>query len=101
VLAVGIVVWAWSVVLIVTRVPRQELITTGPYSVLKHPLYTAVALLVLPRVGFLVNTWLGALVGIVLYGSSRRFAPMEERELARTFGSAWDAYAKSVKIPWL
>ena len=27
VLAVGVVVWAWSVVLIVTRVPRGELIT--------------------------------------------------------------------------
>jgi protein-S-isoprenylcysteine O-methyltransferase Ste14 len=97
VLAVGVVVWAWSVVLIVGRVPRHELITTGPYAVLKHPLYTAVALLVLPWLGFLVNTWLGALIGIVLYTASRRFAPVEEQELERTFGPAWDAYAKSVK----
>jgi protein-S-isoprenylcysteine O-methyltransferase Ste14 len=34
-----------EVVLIVG--PRHELITTGPYAVLKHLLYTAVALLVL------------------------------------------------------
>jgi protein-S-isoprenylcysteine O-methyltransferase Ste14 len=100
-LAVGVVVWAWSVVLIVGRVPRHELITTGPYALVKHPLYTAVALLVLPWLGFLVNTWLGALIGIVLYAASRRFTPVEEAELARTFGPAWDAYAKSVKIRWL
>lgn len=34
---------------------------------MKHPLYTAVALLVLPWLGFLLNTWLGALVGVVPY----------------------------------
>jgi len=44
----GVTIWIWSVVLILTRVPRHELITTGPYALVKHPLYTAVALLVLP-----------------------------------------------------
>ena len=32
-------------------------------SWMKHPLYTIVALLVLPWIGFLLNTWLGALIG--------------------------------------
>ena len=100
-LAVGVAVWAWSVVLIVTRVPRDELITTGPFSVGKHPLYTSVALLVLPSVGFLLDTWLGAALGIVMYLASRLYAPEEEAELARTFGSGWDAYVASVRIPWL
>src|SRR5690349_362781 len=54
VLAVGLVAWVWSVVLILTKVPRGELITTGPYAVVRHPLYTAVALLVLPAAGFLL-----------------------------------------------
>ena len=100
-LAAGVVVWAWSVVLILRHVPRHELITTGPYAVLKHPLYTAVALLVLPSFGFLLDTWLGALIGVALYAASRRFAPMEEAQLARTFGPAWEAYARSVKLRWL
>jgi hypothetical protein len=30
VLAVGVTIWAWSVFLILARVPRGELITTGP-----------------------------------------------------------------------
>jgi protein-S-isoprenylcysteine O-methyltransferase Ste14 len=101
VLAVGVVIWVWSVVLIVTRVPSGELITSGPYALVKHPLYTAVALLVLPWLGFILNTWLGAVIGVVLYIGSRIFAPAEEATLSKTFGAAWTEYTESVKIPWL
>jgi Isoprenylcysteine carboxyl methyltransferase (ICMT) family. len=44
----GVTIWIWSVVLILTKVPRGELITSGPYALVKHPIYTGVALLVLP-----------------------------------------------------
>jgi protein-S-isoprenylcysteine O-methyltransferase Ste14 len=98
---VGVVIWLWSAALILMRVPRGELITTGPFAWVKHPIYTSVALVVIPWVGFLLDTWLGAVLGIVLYVASRRFAPEEEAELSRTFGPAWDRYAASVKLEWL
>ena len=97
----GVTIWLWSVVLILTKVPQGELITNGPYALVKHPLYTAVALLVLPWIGFLFNTWLGVLIGIVLYIGSRLFSPEEEEILSKTFGTAWDDYCNKVKIPWL
>jgi protein-S-isoprenylcysteine O-methyltransferase Ste14 len=97
----GVTIWIWSVVLILTKVPKKELIISGPYSLVKHPLYTGVALLVLPWVGFLVNTWLGALIGVIVYAGSRVFSPQEEAELSKTFGTAWDEYCNKVKIPWL
>ena len=97
----GITIWIWSVVLILTKVPRKELITNGPYSLIKHPLYTGVALLVLPWIGFLFNTWLGALIGIIIYIGSRIFSHEEEEMLSKTFGTAWDEYCTKVKIPWL
>ena len=100
-LSPGITVWIWSVILIVTKVPQKKLITNGPYSLVKHPLYTAVALLVLPPVGLLLNTWLGVVIGITLYIGSRLFSPEEEAVLAKTFGSAWDVYCKRVKMPWI
>jgi protein-S-isoprenylcysteine O-methyltransferase Ste14 len=101
ILVPGITMWLWSVILILTRVPRQELITGGPYVLVKHPLYTSVALLVLPWIGFLLNTWLGTLLGVVLYSASRRFSPAEETQLSNAFGPAWETYLKTVKIPWL
>ena len=99
VLAVGVVVWAWSVVLIVTRVPRGELITSGPFAVVRHPLYTSVALLVLPWLGFLLNSWLGAVLGIALYVAARRYETDEETELANTFDGAWEDYRAGVLLP--
>jgi protein-S-isoprenylcysteine O-methyltransferase Ste14 len=97
----GIIVWIWSVILILTKIPRKELITTGPYSLVKHPLYTGVALLVLPWIGFLFNTWLGLFIGIIVYAGSRIYSPEEEKILSKIFGKAWDVYCKKVILPWL
>ena len=97
----GVILWIWSVVLILTKVPKKELITNGPYSLVKHPIYTSVALLVFPWLGVLLNTWLGALIGLVLYIGSRLFSPEEEAILAKTFGAPWDDYRDKVLIPWL
>ena len=101
VLIPGVTIWIWSAALILTKVPRAELITGGPYAVVKHPLYTAVALLVLPWIGFLLNTWLGLVIGMVLYIATRMFAPEEETALAKTFGASWDAYRSRVRFAWL
>ena len=97
----GVTIWIWSAVLILTKIPKKELITYGPYSLIKHPLYTGVALLVLPWIGFLFNTWLGVLIGIIVYIGSRIFSPEEERILSKIFGATWDEYCNKVKIPWL
>jgi protein-S-isoprenylcysteine O-methyltransferase Ste14 len=100
-LTVGGLTWAWSVGLILSKVPNGELITTGPYAVVKHPLYTSVGLLVLPSLGVLLGTWLGAIVGVGVYAGSRLFAPAEEAELRERFAAEWDAYTRGVELPWL
>ena len=102
VFAVGLVGWAWSVLVLLTTTARAgRLVTTGPYLLVCHPLYTSVALLVLPGLGLLSDTWLGAAVGLALYVASRLFAPDEEVELAERFGPQWDAYRRRVKVGWL
>ena len=101
ILVPGIAIWIWTVALILIHVPKKELITTGPYSWVKHPLYTNMAICVLPWFGFLCNTWLGVLVGIVIYVGSRLFSPREETMLSKIFGKAWDDYVGKVRIPWL
>lgn len=97
----GLIIWIWSVILILTKVPQKKLITEGPFSLVKHPLYATVPLLVIPWIGFLLNTWLGALIGIIMYIGGRIFAPEEEKILSKIFGSDWDEYSKNIKIPWL
>ena len=100
-LIAGVTIWIWSVALILTQVPRGNLITTGPGALVRHPLYTSVSLLVLPTLGFVLGTWLGALIGIAMYVATRIFALAEDAELSRRFGAAWEDYRASVAIPWL
>lgn len=101
ILVPGVVIWMWSVILILIKIPRKELITNGPFSLVKHPLYTSVALLVLPWAGILANTFLGVIIGITVYIGSRLYSPEEEKILSKIFGKGWDDYCKRVKIPWL
>jgi protein-S-isoprenylcysteine O-methyltransferase Ste14 len=88
-------------VLILTKIPRKQLITTGPYAIVKHPLYVGVALLILPWAGLMLNTWLGVVLGIVVYIGSRIFSPEEEQLLSSIFGIEWGNYSKKVMLPWV
>lgn len=100
-LALGVPMWLTSAIQILVFVPRKRLITRGPFALVLHPLYTSVALLVLPGLGLLLGSWLGVVVGAILYGASRRFAPSEERALAEQFPDEYPAYRRRVLLPWL
>ena len=100
-LLVGVPLWLTSVVQILVHVPRGRLITGGPFAIVLHPIYTSVALLVLPGLGLLLESWLGPAVGALLYVSTRLFAPAEERELAARFPDAYPRYRRRVLLPWL
>jgi protein-S-isoprenylcysteine O-methyltransferase Ste14 len=100
-LVVGVPIWLASVVQILVRVPRGELITTGPFAFVLHPLYSSVALLVLPGIGFVLDTWVGLGIGMVLYGFSRLFAVKEERNLETAFPAEYRVYRAKVLLPWL
>jgi protein-S-isoprenylcysteine O-methyltransferase Ste14 len=93
--------WLVSVALILIRVPQKKLITTGPFAVVLHPLYTSVALLVVPGIGLVLDSWVGAGIGAVLYVASRLFSPREEEILEKVFPSDYAAYRRKVLIPWL
>jgi protein-S-isoprenylcysteine O-methyltransferase Ste14 len=100
-LALGVPIWLASVVQILVHVPRGELITTGPFALVLHPIYASVALLVIPGCGLVLDSWLGFAIGAVLYVSERHFARAEERDLTRRFPLEYPAYRRRVLLPWL
>jgi protein-S-isoprenylcysteine O-methyltransferase Ste14 len=100
-LAVGVPAWLSSVALILIRVPQKKLITTGPYAIVRHPLTTSVALLVVPGLGLLFDSWVGAAIGAVLYAFARYFSPREEAALLKIFSAEYEAYRRKVLLPWL
>jgi proline iminopeptidase len=100
-LVVGVPLWLTSAMQLLVLVPKGRLITGGPFALVLHPVYTSVALLVLPGLGLLLGSWLGVLLGGVLYAAARRFERSEERELATRFPDEYAAYRKRVLLPWL
>ncbi len=100
-LAIGVPLWFVSAAQILISVPKGKLITRGTFAIMVHPLYTSVALLVIPGVSLLFDSWLGVAVGLALYLASRRFAPSEERELSKQFPEEYSAYRARVRLPWL
>jgi len=100
-LIAGVPLWLVSVVQVLTYVPRNKLITSGPYALVRHPLYVSVALLVIPGVGFVLDTWAAIALGIVLYLFSRIFSVREDKHLNDNFPGEYQSYRSKVLIPWL
>ena len=100
-LILGLIVCLWSQILILTNVPKKQLITKGPYVLVKHPLYTGASFLVLPALGFILHNWLGLVFGSILYIATRMYRPEEEKRMKKEFGEKYEKYAKGVLLPWL
>lgn len=100
-LGLGVPLWLYAVVQILQNVPQNKLITSGPFALMLHPLYTSVALLVLPGIALLSGNWTWLALGAVLYLWVRVFAVQEEQKLAEIFGAAYRTYRARVRWPWL
>jgi len=99
--AVWLFVWAtrtmgrnWSIVAR-TRADH-ELVTTGPFAYVRHPIYSAMALILLALAIGLGNEW-RLIVALPLYALGTWLRIAEEEKLLRAmFGPAYDGYAARV-----
>jgi protein-S-isoprenylcysteine O-methyltransferase Ste14 len=102
--------------------PNHELITSGPYALVRHPSYTGATLMVIGAAitclapGSFINEcnilvtpirWVVALwliMAVFTFGSLRRRGQVEDEELRKTFGEVWYHYSQAVPysfIPYL
>ncbi|KAH9944989.1 uncharacterized protein BXZ73DRAFT_95976 [Epithele typhae] len=102
----------------------HRLVTTGPYSVVRHPAYTATWIMFVGTVlcafsegawfresGFL-HTWKGRLIAL-LWVADLTYAPsmmvfkrvrVEDALMKKTFGKEWDEWTKQTPwavLPWI
>jgi protein-S-isoprenylcysteine O-methyltransferase Ste14 len=97
----GVAVWArlyigrnWGMPM--TRREEPELVTTGPYRYIRHPIYTGLILGVLGTA--LASTPLGLIAVAVLTGFFTFSATREERFLAAEFPGTFPAYKARTKM---
>lgn len=81
----------------------HELVTQGPYSVVRNPIYTGMFGMLLAT-GLAVSHWIGLVTAVVVFavGTVIRVRS-EERLLREMFGGEFDKYARAVPavIPYL
>jgi len=76
----------------------QVLISTGPFAIVRHPMYLGILLVGLGGT-LLYRTWTMVFI-IVMYLGLRLRARREEKAFAAAFGEQWQQYILSVP-PWL
>jgi protein-S-isoprenylcysteine O-methyltransferase Ste14 len=84
----------WSGV--VTIKADHELITGGPYGLVRHPIYSGLALAFVGT-ALVIGQWRGILaVTLALIAIAHRIV-VEERFMREQFGAAYDTYAQRVR----
>jgi protein-S-isoprenylcysteine O-methyltransferase Ste14 len=73
-----------------------ELVTTGPYHTIRHPIYSGI---ILAMVGTTVAVSVYWLIAVILVGAYFTYsAVMEERYMAGLFPDAYPRYKQSTKM---
>jgi protein-S-isoprenylcysteine O-methyltransferase Ste14 len=101
VLGLALAVWArvylgrnWGMPM--TRKVDPELVTTGPYSRVRHPIYSAI---ILAMVGTTIAVSIYWLVAVVLVGAYFVFSAFaEERFMATRFPDSYPQYKQSTRM---
>lgn len=81
----------------------DRLVTTGPYRLVRHPLYLGMFVAVMGLATAFQSLW-GMLITLAVFTPAGLWrARLEEEALARTFGQAWERYARRARfvIPFL
>jgi protein-S-isoprenylcysteine O-methyltransferase Ste14 len=74
----------------------HTLVTTGPYAVVRHPIYTAMLGLMIAT-GIALSRWEALLAGVVIFTAATLWRTrIEERLLRQSFGAAYDRYVEQV-----
>jgi protein-S-isoprenylcysteine O-methyltransferase Ste14 len=83
----------WSAT--ITLKQGHDLITSGPYRFVRHPIYTG---LLLAFVGLALarGEWRGILAVVIVFGAFWRKLRIEERWMRAQFGGAYEEYSKRV-----
>lgn len=75
---------------------EHELITTGPYRLVGHPIYTGLLMLFLGN-AMMVGDWRGLLAVAIVFASFWRKFRLEEVWLAKHFGEPYRLYQATTK----
>ena len=79
-----------------TAFKNKELITTGVFSYIRHPMYSSWILFIAPGIALLFRSWLMLAASLIGYLSFRHLIKEEDEYLTRMFGQTYLDYRSRV-----
>jgi protein-S-isoprenylcysteine O-methyltransferase Ste14 len=79
-----------------------QLVTSGPFSVVRNPIYAVNIFLIIPAIAVLFRSWLMLSTALVAYLAFKWMIRVEDKYLAEKFGQDYRDYCARVNelFPW-
>jgi protein-S-isoprenylcysteine O-methyltransferase Ste14 len=91
-MAIGLVLWAAGVVTLTKAYNSDQLVTSGAFALVRHPIYAAWIVLVLPGLALFTGSWPLFLTPVIAYVIFRRLIHVEDEYLQERYGQAYLDY---------
>ncbi len=88
----GVPMWAIAVWTIARAFGRGELVTSGVYALVRHPIYSAWIVFIFPGIALVCRSWLMLGASLVSYIIFKLLIKREDQYLEEKFGQAYLDY---------
>jgi protein-S-isoprenylcysteine O-methyltransferase Ste14 len=92
----GTIFWIYSAVYFLRYFKPGVLLTAGPFSLCRNPIYSSIILFIIPSLGIIFHSGLTLSISVVLYIGFRISIHGETIILKRIFKEEYDKYENSV-----
>jgi protein-S-isoprenylcysteine O-methyltransferase Ste14 len=95
-LGIGCAYWIYSAIFFLKYFKPGELITTGPFSLCRNPIYSSIIVFIIPSLALIFHSGLVFSIAAVLYIGFKISIHGETIVLRRIFGDKFESYERSV-----
>jgi protein-S-isoprenylcysteine O-methyltransferase Ste14 len=95
-LALGVPMWLTAAISVMRAYNRDELVTSGVFALVRHPVYSSAIVFNLPALALLTRSWPLFLTPLVAYAVFKLSIHREDEYLERRFGQAYLDYRARV-----
>jgi protein-S-isoprenylcysteine O-methyltransferase Ste14 len=93
---IGVIIFIKSEILLAKAYKASELLITGFYGHMRHPMYGSFILLITPGIVIMINSWILFFIPFIFYIIFRIFIKQEESYCLKKFGEKYTHYKKNV-----
>ena len=95
-LALGVPMWLTGAISVMRAYNRDQLVTSGVFGLVRHPIYSSAIVLNLPGIALLTRSWPLFPMPLVAYAVFKLLIHREDEYLERRFGQAYLDYRARV-----